>query len=85
MDAPPLFAAPAKHSVTIAGHRTSISLEPVFWDALLRIAQERALPVNTLIASIDSERIAVLRQGGGDTPPNLASAIRCWLWKNCCE
>ena len=68
------FAGPVKRSVTIAGHQTSISLEPVFWAALEETAAERALPLNALIAQIDVQRIAA------DDPPNLASAIRCWLF-----
>ena len=65
---------PVKRSVTIAGHETSISLEPIFWDALLREAAAAALPLNALIAQIDAERIAKAN------PPNLASAIRVWLF-----
>ena len=65
---------PVKRSVTIAGHETSISLEPIFWDALLREAAAAALPLNALIARIDAERIAETN------PPNLASAIRVWLF-----
>lgn len=65
---------PIKRSVTIAGHETSISLEPIFWEALRDAAAEAALPLNALIAQIDAERIA------SDDPPNLASAIRVWLY-----
>ncbi|WP_404336999.1 ribbon-helix-helix domain-containing protein [Sphingomonas sp. MMS12-HWE2-04] len=67
------FHGPAKRSVTIAGHPTSISLEPLFWAALEAAAAERALPLNALIAAIDHARIQ------GNDPPNLASAIRTWL------
>ena len=66
---------PTKRSVTIAGHETSISLEPIYWQALERAAAERRLPVNALIARIDVER---LETPGG--PPNLTSAIRQWLF-----
>ncbi|HEY0628544.1 MAG TPA: ribbon-helix-helix domain-containing protein [Sphingomicrobium sp.] len=69
------YASPTKRSVTIAGHETSISLEPIFWDALERAAAAEALPVNALIARIDVER---LETSGG--PPNLTSAIRQWLF-----
>ncbi len=68
------FTGPVKRSVTIAGHQTSISLEPAFWTALERAAQIEALPLNALIAQIDVLRIA------GDDPPNLASALRTWLF-----
>lgn len=68
------FAGPVKRSVTIAGHQTSISLEPAFWAALEAEAAARQLPLNALIARIDVARIAA------DDPPNLASAIRSWLF-----
>lgn len=68
------FAGPVKRSVTIAGHPTSISLEPPFWNALEQEASARELPLNALIARIDVMRIAA------DDPPNLASAIRSWLF-----
>jgi len=67
--------SPTKRSVTIAGHETSISLEPIFWAALERAAQVEKLPINALIARIDVER---LEAPGG--PPNLTSAIRQWLF-----
>lgn len=66
------YHPPVKRSVTIAGHETSISLEPVFWDALQASAQIAGLPLNALIARIDVERIAAPK------PPNLASALRVW-------
>ena len=70
------FAGPVKRSVTIAGHQTSISLEPLFWQALEAAAEERTLPLNALIAEIDALRIMA------DGPPNLASALRTWLLGN---
>ena len=69
------FGAPTKRSVTIAGHETSISLEPIFWRAIERAAAEEMLPVNALIARIDVERLDA--PGGA---PNLTSAIRQWLF-----
>ena len=66
---------PTKRSVTIAGHETSISLEPMFWQALERAAQSEGLPVNALIARIDAERL-----DGPGQAPNLTSAIRQWLF-----
>ncbi|MES2904233.1 MAG: ribbon-helix-helix domain-containing protein [Pseudomonadota bacterium] len=68
------FGVPTKRSVTIAGHETSISLEPAFWTALEAAAIERGLPLNALIAAIDVERM------DGKPPPNLTSAIRQWLF-----
>ena len=67
------YHPPKKYSIRIEGHRTSVSLEPVFWDLLRRAAAKRGLAVNTLVASIDAERIR------SDTPPGLAGAIRVWL------
>lgn len=67
------MTGPIKRSVTIAGHETSISLEPVFWQALKTSAENQSLPLNALIAQIDAQRIE------HDNPPNLASAIRVWL------
>jgi predicted DNA-binding ribbon-helix-helix protein len=66
---------PVKRSVMIAGHSTSISLEPVFWEALREAAEAERLPLNALVARIDAERVA------GDYPSNLASAIRVWLFE----
>jgi len=68
------FSPPVKRSVTIAGHQTAISLEPIFWDALRAQAAHHQLPVNALVARIDAARLAVPH------PPNLASAIRSWLF-----
>ena len=74
IEAPPGgFVGPVKRSVTIAGHATSISLEPLFWAALERAAMARSLPLNALIAELDALRILA------DDPPNLASALRTWL------
>ena len=69
----PLYHPPVKRSVEIAGHKTSISLEPVFWDMLRNAAAQEGMPINALVARIDSERIVA------ETPPGLASAIRVWL------
>ena len=68
------FSGPVKRSVTIAGHETSISLEPLFWHALERPAKELNVPVNALVARIDALRIEAER------PPNLTSALRLWLF-----
>ena len=68
-----IYHPPVKRSMTIAGHQTSISLEPLFWDMLKLAAEDRSMPVNALVAQIDAERIK------SPTPPGLASAIRIWL------
>ena len=67
------YHPPRKHSVEIAGHKTSISLEPLFWEILRAAAAQEGVPVNALVARIDAERIS------SPTPPGLASAIRLWL------
>jgi predicted DNA-binding ribbon-helix-helix protein len=67
------YHPPVKRSVEIAGHKTSISLEPLFWDWLRRVAGEEGVPLNALVARIDAERIRA------ETPPGLAGAIRLWL------
>ncbi|MBO9511791.1 ribbon-helix-helix domain-containing protein [Erythrobacter sp. A6_0] len=71
MDIP--YHPPVKRSLAIHGHRTSISLEPVFWDLLKRAAQEEGLALAALVARIDAERIQA------ETPPGLAGALRVWL------
>lgn len=69
------LGTPTKRSVTIAGHETSISLEPIYWQALENAAKNEGLPLNALIARIDVERMD--SPGGA---PNLTSAIRQWLF-----
>ena len=70
---PAAYHPPVKRSVEIAGHKTSISLEPLFWDMLRDVAAREGVPVNALVARIDEERIRA------KTPPGLAGAIRLWL------
>ncbi|MFM5906430.1 MAG: ribbon-helix-helix domain-containing protein [Novosphingobium sp.] len=70
---PSPYHPPVKRSIEIAGHKTSISLEPLFWDWLRHMAEAEGVPVNALVARIDVERIAA------ETPPGLAGAIRLWL------
>lgn len=65
-----MTAGPVKHSLTLRGHRTSVSLEAEFWTAFRAIADERGLAVNELAAEIDAGRAA-------DT--GLASAIRVFV------
>lgn len=59
--------------MVIAGHRTSITLEAVFWRALKAIARERGQSISELVAEIDSAR------GAYDPPPNLSSALRVFV------
>ena len=67
------FAGPVKRSITIAGHETSITLEPLFWQTLEAAAGVRTLPLSALVAEIDALRVEA------DDPPNLASALRTWV------
>ena len=69
----PLYHPPIKRSLEIAGHKTSISLEPFFWELLREAAEREKLPLNALVARIDLERLEA------DQMPGLASAIRVWL------
>jgi len=63
---------PVKHSVTLRGHRTSISLEDEFWLALRNIARQQGRAINELVAEIDETR---------GTQTGLASAIRLFVLK----
>jgi predicted DNA-binding ribbon-helix-helix protein len=58
-----------KHSLSIAGHRTSISLERAFWDRLNALAADRGISRAALVAEIDA----------GRGTANLSSAIRVFL------
>jgi predicted DNA-binding ribbon-helix-helix protein len=60
------MAADTKRSLTIAGHRTSISLEPEFWHALAKIAEKQNKSISKLVSEIDQSR--------GER--NLSSALR---------
>ena len=70
---PDFYHPPVKRSVEIAGHKTSISLEPLFWELLKLAAERESVPLNALVARIDAERITAA------TAPGLAGAIRLWL------
>ena len=67
------YHPPVKRSVEIAGHKTSVSLEPLFWDLLNHEANAQSVPLNALIASIDAERVKAER------PTGLAGALRLWV------
>jgi predicted DNA-binding ribbon-helix-helix protein len=64
-----------KRSLTIAGHATSLRLEPIFWDALEAAARDEGAPLSALVARIDAGRIEAA------DPVNLASAVRVWLFR----
>jgi predicted DNA-binding ribbon-helix-helix protein len=61
-----------KRSITIAGHRTSISLEPEFWSTFIALAEMRKKSIATLVGEIDHSR----------SERNLSSAIRVWVLLN---
>lgn len=67
------YHPPVKRSVQIEGHKTSISLEPLFWDMLRDAAAAEGVAINALVARIDEERIRAAN------PCGLAGAIRIWL------
>ncbi len=59
-----------KRSLTIAGHRTSLSLEPEFWQALQKAALAEKRTIASIVGELDQKR----------GPRNLSSAIRVWLF-----
>lgn len=61
------MAALRKRSVTVSGHRTSVSLEAPFWDALRGIAAEEGRSLNDLVSEVDR---------GRDPGTGLSSALR---------
>lgn len=65
--ASPEGGPPRKRSLSLAGHRTSVTLEPIFWAELRRIAAREGVSLNALAARIDAAR-------GPDI--GLASALR---------
>ena len=60
-----------KHSVKLYGHSTSVTLEPIFWDALKKIAADQGLSLRKLIEAIDTNH-----------PPNLSSALKVYVLKH---
>ncbi|MEM9967822.1 MAG: ribbon-helix-helix domain-containing protein [Pseudomonadota bacterium] len=61
---------PAKRSVTLQGHRTSVSLEDEFWEALKTLASEQDIAMNALVSEIDANRSLDI---------GLASALRLYV------
>ena len=64
-----------KRSIVVAGHKTSVSLEDAFWNALKEIATGRSMTLSTLVAEIDAAR----------SHGNLSSAIRLFVLRCYCE
>lgn len=76
------MAAPGrlrKRSVTLAGHRTSLSIEQVFWDELKALATEEGLSLQALIERIDRERIAAAEPVGEGPASGLSGALRVYV------
>lgn len=69
----PEYTPPEKHSLTLRGHRTSVSLEPEFWQVFRRIAARDGVTISALAVQIDTAR-----------PPEvgLASAIRVFVLRD---
>lgn len=70
MSRAPAPTRPVKHSLTLRGHRTSVSLEAEFWQAFRDIANDRDITINALAIEIDEAR---------ETDIGLASAIRVYV------
>jgi predicted DNA-binding ribbon-helix-helix protein len=66
-------ARPRKHSVTLRGHRTSVSLEDEFWEAFREIAETQGKGINELAAEIDEAR---------GLSSGLGSAIRLYVLRH---
>ena len=64
-----------KRSITIDGHRTSITLEDAFWEELSALAKGRGLSISALVAEVDHARSSP-GGGPGGGPGNLSSALR---------
>lgn len=69
MSAPPAFERPVKRSISIAGHRTSVTLEAPYWEQLKARAAGQARPLAKIVAEVDALRGEV----------NLSSALRQYL------
>ncbi|MBR9649705.1 ribbon-helix-helix domain-containing protein [Thalassovita aquimarina] len=67
------MSAPVKRSLTLRGHRTSVSLEDEFWQAFREIAAQQGKPINALAAEIDAAR---------DLDSGLASEIRLFVLRH---
>lgn len=64
---------PEKHSLTLRGHRTSVSMEAAFWEVFRKLAHQRGQSVNALAAEIDQSRAPDV---------GLASAIRVFILRS---
>ena len=64
-----------RYSLSLHGHRTSVSLEPAFWDVLRALAKDQGQSVASLVQDIDDERIKAGAANG------LSSALRVYVLK----
>jgi predicted DNA-binding ribbon-helix-helix protein len=62
-----------KRSMSISGHKTSISLEEEFWKGLKEVGRARGMTLSALVAAIDQDR-----------PDNLSSAVRIFIFNHFC-
>ena len=67
-------ARPVKRSVSIAGHRTSLSIEPIFWDQLKAFARQDNRSLAALIGELDAQRTE-----GQGSPANLSCTLRVYV------
>ncbi|SOB89288.1 ribbon-helix-helix domain-containing protein [Stappia indica] len=72
----------AKRSLTLHGHRTSLALEPEFWDVLEEMAEAENVSLPALVARIDDAR-EMEADGSGDLPSSLSSALRVAALAHC--
>ena len=72
------MSRPVKHSLTLNGHRTSVSLENEFWRAFCKRAEDLGQPINALAAEIDAARGAETAA----TPPKEGVEVAHQLWEN---
>ena len=70
----PLSSISKKYSVLLSGHRTSISLEPMFWNELRLICQREKKSINQQITEIDNARL-------NNQKSNLSSEVRIFILK----
>ena len=75
VDAGYLKSRVMKRSIVVGHHKTSVSLEDVFWNELRRIAAEQGIALSQLVGRIDAER-----QHG-----NLSSALRVFVFEQSCQ
>lgn len=67
------MSRPIKRSLTLKGHRTSVSLEDEFWQCFREISDSKGMPINALAADIDAER---------ELDIGLAGAIRLYVLRH---